>query len=192
MPFPPIVPVNMCYSGAAEGADKWFGEAAKAAGHQVKHLSFAGHNFTDVRTQDIFQLPQNKLDEADKYVRRANKTLKRKFPTRSEYINNLIRRNYYQVESAKRVYAITTFDTDMKPRGGTSWAIQMAIDIGVEHIYVFDWLVGVWYRYNRENIFATWDAISPLNIPAAEGHYAGIGSREMPVEYRWVINNLYR
>jgi hypothetical protein len=179
--------INRCRSGGAKGADTLFGDLALAAGHEVIHWSFQGHYST--RPDNTIQLNAFSLSKADIHLIEANKTINRKFPTRSEYVNNLLRRNYYQVLGADRVYASCAFD-DMKPRGGTAWALVMAINLGVPEIYNFDWVSGNWYQWGR---YADegWDLIDFSLIPRPHGEYAGIGSSELPENGAAAIRSLY-
>ena len=87
---------NWCLSGGAEGSDLRWGTVAKAIGHGVIHFSFAGHR-TLAAADELVILTAAQLAEADQYCHRANQTLKRHFPAKSAHINNLLRRDWYQV-----------------------------------------------------------------------------------------------
>ena len=171
---------NICYSGGAKGADLLFGECAEKAGHDVIHWTFGNRKGTHILTQ-------NDLNFADNYLIKANETLKRTFPTEKEYINNLLRRNWFQIILSERIYAVTPLNENFIPYGGTAWAIVMGMNKGVKEIYVFDYAQDKWFFYNGY----TWNEITLQDIPKPHGHYAGIGSRELPENGQQAIKDLY-
>ncbi len=69
------------------------------------HYSFSNHYGNNHKNSLI--LNYRELIEADNYIKKANIFLKRIFPTRCEYVNNLIRRNYYQIKNSNRIYAVS-------------------------------------------------------------------------------------
>lgn len=184
---------NCCHSGGAKGADKLFGELATSVGHDVRHYGFEGHHSPCPREQ-IITLNALALGVADGHLRKANYSIGRKFPTRSEYVNNLLRRNYYQVCNSTSIFASCAFDRDMKPEGGTAWALVMGINMYVPNIHVFDWSRDVWLRYNygQHTLGARWEEVERESVPMPEGHYAGIGSSELPDNGAREIIWLYR
>ena len=166
--------MNICYSGGAKGADTIFGEQATKAGHKVVH-----YRPKDVKDPEIKKL-------ADQQLILANKFLKRTYPTDKESVNDLLRRNYLQIQRVCTVYAITPLDENMIPYGGTAWAITMAMNRKVCDIYVFDLVKGFWFSYNG----LTWNKMYEPP-PKPVGEYAGIGSRELPENGVQAIANLY-
>lgn len=180
------LPPDVCYSGGSKGADKLFGECAEAAGHEVVHGGFGNH-FSPCKKETIRQLPYVELVKADPHLKKCNERLQRTFPTRSEYVNNLLRRNYFQIIYSDRIYAATAMNDDYVPFGGTAWAILMGIDRGIKEVYVFDWGKDKWFFYNGY----TWNEIELKDIPHPYGKYAGIGSSELPENGQQAIRDLY-
>jgi hypothetical protein len=185
---------HICFSGGARGADSLFGELAARARpdpHGVVHFSFHGHN-SDCPRDTILILQEEELVKADPYLELCAKKLGRPFPTKNEYVNNLLRRNYYQVNQTERVYAVAPLDKHGKIVGGTAWAVQMAIQRGLKDIYLFDCFGDRWYTYDS---MADWDDFwKPtdfLYIPRPHGFYAGIGTRELPDAGISAIEGLY-
>ena len=170
--------IDTCFSGGAKGADLEWEKAAKSAGHKVVHYGFRGMNQSK---ESFYSLNMVELLEADHYLVEANKTLKRgNFPYSSEYTNNLLRRNYWQIKNTERVYAVAPLDPKGTVRGGTGWAVQMAIDMRIPEIYLFDMPQRTWYRYGgRQNGLQMWESEWGWNPPKPHGHYTGIGSREI-------------
>jgi hypothetical protein len=185
---------NILLSGGAEGADTIFGKAASAAKHQVVHWTFQGHK-SKLR-KGLYQLGSNHLETADTCLIRANKSLLRTFPSKSEHVNNLLRRNFYQVRWSESVYAVSRFTNDssmLKIDGGTAWACQMYVDrflydqepMKLCNLFMYDMDTKGWYRWER--IWYKMDQ-SP---PTPSGIYAGIGKRELSEEGQDAIYSLY-
>lgn len=186
--------MNMCLSGGAEGADTVWANLAREYKHQVVHWSFKKHNIFDQK--DVSILDDEKLLTADSYVVLANKNINRKWPTKSWYVNNLIRRNFYQVNWADSVYAISTLIKDsslLGVKGGTAWACQMYIDRWLHtntnlnscYLYLFDQNQLKWFSWK-----GSWTEI--VKPPTPQGVYAGIGTREINNEGIKAIIDVYR
>lgn len=163
---------DICLSGGAKGADQQWGMTSGEKGMEVIHWSFAGHK-THVPEQEVVVLSDEQLDVADDKLRKANRTLKRKIP-RNTYVKNLLRRNWYQVENAERIYAVSTINAGFVA-GGTAWAVQMFIDRfnGLPcEAYVFDQEQEQWFCWKGE-----W--VSIPSPPSPYGIFAGVGTRDL-------------
>lgn len=165
---------NICLSGGAKGADLCWGEYAKKAGHSVIHFSFAGHS-TAAKKTDVVILTEDELLAADEACKAASKRIKRWFPPHKLFIRNLLRRNWYQVKDAERVYAVASIIEGIVS-GGTSWAVAMFIDRfngKACECYVYDQITFSWFVWDGK-----WKwIINPPEPPF--GIWAGIGSREL-------------
>lgn len=184
---------NILLSGGAAGADTEFGKHAQKAKHKVVHWTFKGHK-TKLRS-NLYQLTPDHLSVSDNYLVRANKGLVRNFPSKSDYTNNLLRRNYYQVKWCESVYAVSKFTSDnsmLKVDGGTAWACQMYVDrflydrepFSLCHLYMFDQNSEKWFQWNR-----IWKEID--KPPTPKSVYAGIGTRDISTAGINAIKNLY-
>ncbi len=135
-------------SGGAIGADTIFGDCARQIGHGVCHYGFQG-----MKSEwgcYVKLLSSVELYQANEPLTQANKTLHRHFPTRAEYVNNLLRRNYYQIKDSRFVYAVAPLNDDNKTvQGGTGWAVQMAVDRMIMIIFLFDLKSNKWHQYFR-------------------------------------------
>lgn len=185
--------VNVCFSGAAEGADQFWGVLALQYGHELIHWSFGKHSKKNkfIGSEYIHILSQDELNCADPYLIKANTKIKRCFPTTSQYVNNLLRRNYFQINNSDSVYAVCNFD-DKGIYGGTAWAIQMFIDMCYENnthkpLYILNQIDGLWYTYsyNDDNWYTT-DI-----IPIPSGKWTGIGSRNISDVSRYKMLDLF-
>lgn len=172
--------MNICLSGGADGADIAWGIAAEQAGHEVVHWSFSGHKSI---ANSLCELSSSQLEVADHYLELANKSLLRKWPTSNITVNNLLRRNFYQIYYSDSVYAVSNFKEDkslLKISGGTAWACQMFVDrwlhtdtnIDTCQLYLFDQISEKWYSWK-----GTWSNID--KPPCPQGVYAGIGTRDI-------------
>jgi hypothetical protein len=190
---------HWCLSGGADGADLQWGMVAGSIGHRVVHFSFEGER-TSAPETEVVRLTTAQLLTADAHCRKANRTLQRRFPTKSARTNNLLRRNWYQVQPSHACYAISTFDLvpgptiplgtvlrDLRVKGGTAWAVQMFID---KHggaacpCYLFDQVLCHWFQWIGDG----WQRI--YQPPKPSGIYAGIGRRDLLAMGRLAIRVL--
>jgi hypothetical protein len=165
--------VNVCISGGAEGADLQFGMVAGSKGHTVIHFHFKGHK-SNAPKSELVELTNAHLLAADVYLQKANLTMKRKYPTSSNFVNNLLRRNWYQVENSGSCYAVSTIKNGMV-QGGTAWATQMFIDKNdgaACDCFVYCQAAGQWFKWEGE-----WVVIETPPVPS--GIWAGVGSRDL-------------
>lgn len=166
---------NLCLSGGADGADLQFGMCAGKAGHSVVHWSFSGAK-SKAPSAEIVILNQEQLNEADPFCLKASKTLKRYFPPKSQYVGNLLRRNWYQVANSGSCYAVSSLDNYGLVEGGTAWATTMFIDkhdANACPCYLFDQKMGYWLEWSDNG----WQRI--YTPPAPQGIWAGVGSRAL-------------
>jgi hypothetical protein len=177
---------NICFSGGAKGSDLVWGAAADFLGHQVVHFSFEGHKRPNEQSQFLKVLNREQLAEAEEHLKKANKTLKRKWPVASISTANLLRRNFHQIVTTERVYAISTFE-DGQVAGGTAWAVQMFID---RHhgepceAYVFDQDNNQWFKWH-----GVWVDIKFPPVP--HGAWTGIGTRDINKNGLSAVKNLF-
>jgi len=179
--------MSILNSGGADGADSVFGECAKLIGHEVRHYAFQG---MQSKCSDLKILNPGELYQADQFLDNANVTLKRRFPGRSEYVNNLLRRDYWQVKDTKAVFAVAPLEKNMV-KGGTGWAVQMAIDLRVPTLYLFDLNTDNWHQWFYS--LNAWEIVLGLDIirPDHFSVYTGIGSRDLTKQGEWAIEWLY-
>jgi hypothetical protein len=186
--LPPI-----CASGGALGADLAWGAAAEKAGHTVIHFLFEEHKNNAIEHSVI--LSQEELNKADQYLIAVNKkVLKRTFPTASLHTNNLLRRNYFQVDHSNAVYAVAGIDISKDAKtlfGGTAWAAELFkfLHPNSEDIYVFDQSFDKWFQWKFDLGFADWFEID--KPPKPEGIYAGIGTRKLLENGKLAIESVY-
>lgn len=181
---------NICLSGGADGSDLQWAMMAGNLGHKVVHWSFQGHR-SSAPSDDVVQLNQQQLEEADRFIERANRNVRRNWPSKSLFTNNLLRRNWYQVKDTGAVYAVGK----MKGReveGGTAWAIQMYMDRFIHdgeplsqcNLFFYDQNMNVWWQWR-----GSWE-IRVSQPPAPVGVWTGIGTRDLNFDGRWMIRKV--
>ena len=102
------------------------------------------------------------------------------------YLNNLLRRNWYQVEGADAVFAVGSLDTSkpgLAALGGTGWAVQMAIDEG-KPVYLFDQEKKKWFTGNNVSL-------TEIDTPTLTPRFAGIGTRDITSAGKKAIEDVY-
>jgi hypothetical protein len=120
----------------------------------------------------------------------------RTYPSSNTIVNDLLRRNFYQVRWSDSVYAVSQFKIDgslLKIDGGTAWACQMYVDrfiydqepMDLCNLYLYDQGSNKWYKWRRE-----WSEID--RPPTPTGIYAGIGSRKLTADGARAIDDLYQ
>lgn len=114
--------------------------------------------------------------------------LGRRYPAGSEYVTNLLRRNWYQVRGVKRVYAVARLESDGLVQGGTAWAVSMARARGVP-VYLFDQTTSEWLESGEGQ--RSWERVPRAEIPVPSGAYAGVGSRRLSYDGADAIHWLY-
>ena len=97
-------------------------------------------------------------------------------------MNNLLRRNWFQVKDSDQVIAVSRI-AGGQVKGGTAWASQMGIDQGKE-VHVFDMRTNKWHR---------WDGTAYVKSdpPALSDKFAGIGSRDITARGKEEIRKLF-
>lgn len=168
--------INYCQSGGAIGADTLWIEAAKRAGHEYINYVFETHRSSNNEGSKV--LSQQDLNLADPLLCMANKVLKRKFPTKSDHVNNLLRRNYWQVKNTNSVYAVAGLDIDTGlVIGGTAWAIEVfkILYPDSNEIYLYDSRREQWFQWE----LIKWNKISLEDVTEPSGLWTGIGTRDI-------------
>lgn len=190
---------DICFSGGAIGADTLFGKCAKEHHHKVVHYSFEGHKIKWPYKEDIVTLTKEQLLEADEHVLEADSWLKRGFPypRASEYVNNLLRRNYWQIKETERIYAISEIGERHTVKGGTGWAVMMGMlrdqIRSPPIIYVFDQKINEWLMWLNPNKYFPYGRWEPYGTipPFPYGKYTGIGTRYLTKNGERAIKELY-
>ena len=174
----------VCHSGGCPGSDMEWETQGEKYGVKTIAYSFKGHN---QKGKYPIILTGAELDEGWERVLHANKTLKRYPQGQSTYVKSLLSRNWFQVKNSEAVFAIGMFDGGFsKVKGGTGWAVQMAID-SQKPVFLFDQDVGIWTVFEYlEKIFMP--CLSKVKLT---DNFAGIGTREITDCGKSAIRTVY-
>lgn len=177
----------ICHSGGCPGADMEWERQGELYGVKTIAYSFHGHV---QEGKNPFILMGKELDEGWTHVKLADKTLKKNVEgMESTYMRALLCRNWFQVKNADAVFAISNgFLTKDTVKGGTGWAVQMAVDCD-KPVFVFyqDAMGGGWFRYMPIVGFESLRG----DIPVLTENFAGIGTREINEYGRDAIGRVY-
>lgn len=195
---------KICYTGDAHGSDETFTKYAVEAGHKVVIVSFEGQTIVSKEGDVQYKiLNKEELDKGDKNVKKANIYLKRNLSKLVDYKLNLLRRNYYQIKDATRLYVAGYFKTEKKEDlyqvnvdGGTAWAVQMfAIKFtGHKMIPLYFYCCSDDCRYQckiKTNIKLWFECVKIVKVPKPKGLYAGIGTRDITENAKEAIKKLF-
>lgn len=171
------------FSGGANGSDMHWQNVGAKFGVRVKAFSFENHGG---RNSARVVLSDEQLKQADEFLHKANKTLKRHFPTRKSFVNNLLRRNWHQVKDTNGVFAVGRLSSSRRTvEGGTGWAVQMAVD-AKKPVYVFDIMSDSWQRYEYDK-----KKFLSCKVPRLTFNFTGIGTRALPENGKAAIKKIF-
>lgn len=173
------------HSGGANGADTEWDIQGQPYGVTAKHYYAEGQP----TPRGNIALSPRELAHADPWLKRVNaEFLHRTFPTRNDWTNNLLRRNYYQVIGVEAIFAISIF-VNRVVVGGTAWAVYMGI-LMQKPVYVFDQVEEQWFRWGSNGgAFHTWQLI---DTPKLTTSFAGIGTHEINAAGIKAIAEVYK
>ena len=159
------------FSGGALGSDSEWDRIGRLCGFN-NHFHFYHGSKTPLGN---IELTEEELEEGFENVLKANLILKR-----NPYnYKSLLGRNWFQVKNATTIYAIGSFKKvkdRIEVKGGTGWAVQMAID-NCKSIFVFDQEESEeWKTYNY--VTKSWIS-NEGQTPSLSLYYAGIGTRNI-------------
>ena len=181
-------PINYTlFSGGAEGSDLYWQRIGAKFGMKVKAFSFEAHNTRNSNARVVLSLEQ--LKKADEFLHNANRTLKRHFPTGKSFVNNLLRRNWYQVKDTRAVFAVGRVNFSRSiVEGGTGWAVQMAID-SKKIVYVFDIASSTpsWQQFDYGKRYF----LPCIKLPTLTLNFTAIGTRLLPECGKQAIDKIF-
>jgi len=160
-----------CHSGGCPGSDMTW--EIEGSFYGVNTIAYSFYNHVQ-KGNNRKVLTVEELNEGYEHVKIAAEGLKRSPNIFYPYVRNLMARNWFQVKNAESVFAIGMFIDNKRVKGGTGWAVQMAID-NKKPVFVFDQINNTWFFFNYEH-----EMFWPYHtIPKLTEHFAGIGTREI-------------
>jgi hypothetical protein len=110
------------FSGAANGAEAAFGEAAERYGVDEVNFTFEGHN--DARRRGIRVLTHEELRHGDlAYVGRLMNRHYQETPLFRKVLQSI----WHQVNSGQEIYVVGHILDDGTVKGGTGWGAEFLI-----------------------------------------------------------------
>lgn len=169
------------HSGGAVGSDTQWDQIGATYG-----MTSNKHYYHGTKTPSgNIAITEAEFVEGKEKVRLANKTLDR----RPEKYMDLLARNWMQVKNADAVFAIGTINfSDATVKGGTGWAVQMALD-SQKPVHMFDQVENSWY----EAVYADgeFQYFESAGTPTLTKNFAGIGTREINSNGKQAIKDVY-
>ena len=163
------------YSGAANGSDKAWEEAATKAGIKV----------TNYTVENWDNLSNEWKEKLDKEYQEIVNTLGRKVLDITSYAGKLVRRDMMQADKADAIFAIGTLASNGYVDGGTGYATTRGIIRGIP-VYLFD---------QADNTWKVWDKGEKKFIstpqPSLTKNAAVIGTRKLQNNGKEAINSLF-
>lgn len=162
------------YSGAAEGSDKAWEEAATKAGIKVK-------NYTITNWDNLSNEWKEKIDK--EYQEVVN-TLGRKVLDINSYAGKLVRRDMMQADKADAIFAVGEIASNGYVNGDTGYATTRGIIRDIP-VYLFDQKDNTWKVWNKEQ-----SKFIPTSQPTLTKNAAVIGTRKLQDNGRNAISEL--
>ena len=183
-------PTYKMFSGDALGSDKTWESIGREYGlEDVTH-----------HTEKTLTPEQSK--EARPYLIEANKKVGRNYPSTNQNTNQLLERDYLQARDADAVFAVGTIVTPSERgtnrwaiKGGTQWAVQVAIDMG-KPVYIFnqkgkDPKTGKIVGDNKWYTTTDGMDLKIIDTPALTPNFAAIGTRSLTAEGKKAIRDVF-
>jgi hypothetical protein len=170
------------YSGAAQGAEAAFGEAAERAGIQEVNFTFEGH--TDARTRGIRVLTTEELQHGDVSLSYVSRLMNRKYPD-TPLFRKVLQSIWHQVNHGQQIFVVGTILPDQTVRGGTGVAAEYAKFFN-KPLFVFDQTQDGWLRWTGD----TWQHVKDPVV--TERHFTGTGTRFLEANGTAAVEALFR
>lgn len=142
-----------------------------------------------------FTLSRERLEQSNDYLRRANKSVHRSWPTGNDAVNDGLRRDSYLVRWCQSIYCVGLFTDDaslLKIAGELAWPCQIYVDrflydqepMDMCKLYMFDLKSESWfnwrYRWHRSN-----------TVPGPSGIYSVIGTDKLTRAAKTAVDGLW-
>jgi hypothetical protein len=167
------------YSGAANGAEAAFGEAAERRGIEEVNFTFEGHN--DARGRGIRVLTQRELGQGDVSLVYVGRLMNREYRD-TPLFRKVLQSIWHQVNSGQEIYVVGTIQRDDTVKGGTGWGAEFA-KLCNKPLHVFDQDRDGWFHWAGEG----WsESVPTITHP----HFTGTGTRFLKDNGRNAIEDL--
>jgi hypothetical protein len=169
------------YSGAANGAEAAFGDAAERHGVEEVNFTFEGHK--DSRTRGIRVLTHAELQQGDVSLSYVGRLMNRSF-TDTPLFRKILQSIWHQINNGQEVYVVGHILQDGTVKGGTGWGAEFA-KLCNKPLFVFDQEADKWFRWTGES----WAQEGTPKITHTK--IAGTGTRVLKPNGTKAINDLF-
>jgi hypothetical protein len=169
------------YSGAAQGAEAAFGEAAERHGIDEVNFTFEGHN--DARTRGLRVLTHDELDHGDVSLAYVSRLMHREY-RQTSLLKRILQSIWHQINSGQEVYVVGHILEDGTVKGGTGWGAEFA-KLCNKPLFVFDQEADAWFHWQA----TAWVKCEPPTIQ--HPHFAGTGTRKLADNGKKAIVELF-
>ena len=169
------------YSGAANGTEAAFGEAAERYGIEEVNFTFEEH--ADARGRGIRVLTHRELEQGDVSLAYVSRLMNRRYKD-TPLFKKVLQSIWHQVNNGQEIYVVGKILGDETVKGGTGWGAEFA-KLCNKTLFVFDQDRDSWFRWNG-------DAWQSEDVPViTHGHFAGTGTRFLEENGRAAIEALF-
>ncbi len=168
------------YSGAANGAEAAFGEAAERHGLAEVNFTFEGHN--DARTRGIRVLTPTELQHGDVSLTYVSKLMNREYRD-TPLFRKVLQSIWHQVNNGQEIYVVGRILKDDTVKGGTGWGAEFA-KLCNKPLFVFDQDKGCWHHWTGQG----WD--DDVTPTITHPRFAGTGTRFLDANGKQAIDDL--
>ena len=169
------------FSGAAQGAEAAFGEAAERAGIAEVNFTFEGHS--DARHRGIRVLTPEELRHGDVSLSYVSRLMHRKYPD-TPLFRKVLQSIWHQVNNGQEIFVVGAINADDTVTGGTGVAAEYAKFFN-KPLYVFDQDRNGWWRWSGDAFVAE---VRPV---VGHPHFTGTGTRFLRDNGRAAIDELF-
>ena len=169
------------YSGAANGAESAFGEAAERYGIDEVNFTFEGHN--DARRRGIRVLNHEELQHGDVSLSYVSKLMHRTYPD-TPLFKKVLQSIWHQVNNGQEIYVVGKIQDDNTVKGGTGWGAEFA-KLCNKPLYVFDQDKKAWFKWTGDGFTG---GVEPV---ITHPHFTGTGTRFVTDEGKAAIKALF-
>jgi hypothetical protein len=169
------------FSGAAQGAEAAFGEAAERYGIEEVNFTFEGHS--DARTRGIRMLTKDELKHGDVSLAYVSKLMNRRYPD-TPLFRKVLQSIWHQVNNGQDIFLVGKIQPDGTVVGGTGVSAEYAKFFN-KRLHVFDQDQDGWFGWTGE----AWGAVKDPVI--THPHFTGTGTRFLRDNGRAAIDGLF-
>ena len=166
------------FSGAAQGAEAAFGEAAERYGIEEVNFTFEGH--TDARTRGIRVLTSAELKHGDVSLAYVSKLMHRRYPD-TPLFRKVLQSIWHQVNNGQDIFLVGKIQPDGTVVGGTGVSAEYAKFFN-KRLHVFDQDRDGWFQWTGETLGAR---AGPGHHPSAlHGNGHALPARQRTCRHR--------